>query len=128
MFIILVFVKKNNFHAFFLYPFQIFLVFISTLGKYYQAPQNLHPLDADPGSNGKPSDHLMVTMTPINPINNKPPRKVREVRVRPITQSGLNKLSDWMKTQDWESVYIADAIDEKAKIFQDMLLYQADQC
>ena len=33
---------------------------ITTLSGYYQKPECLPPLDADPDTNGKPSDHLMV--------------------------------------------------------------------
>ena len=62
---------------------------ISDMGKWYQSPECLAPLDADVGSGGKPSDHLIVVMSPISEFNNKPAREVRQVSVRPLKQSGL---------------------------------------
>ena len=41
---------------------------MSTLGKFYQQPVCLPPLDPDPDSNGKPSDHLIVVMRPITTL------------------------------------------------------------
>ena len=57
---------------------------------FYQVPICLPPLDADPGSGGKPSDHLIVIYEPINVLNNKPSRTVREILVRPMKQSGID--------------------------------------
>ena len=51
---------------------------ITTLGKYYQVPECLPPLDPDPGSDGKPSDHMMVLMCPISTVNNRPARKTKK--------------------------------------------------
>ena len=47
---------------------------ITTLGAWYQTPICLPALDADPGTGGEPSDHLIPLMRPINMINNKPAR------------------------------------------------------
>ena len=44
---------------------------ITDLPNFYQAPICLPPLDADPGSGGKPSDHLIVIFEPIGVLNNK---------------------------------------------------------
>ena len=44
---------------------------IMTLGHLYQKPQCLDPLEADPGSGGKKSDHKVVISRPISAINNK---------------------------------------------------------
>ena len=44
---------------------------ITTLGKFYQKPVVLPPLDNDPDKDGKPSDHKIVKMKPISNINNK---------------------------------------------------------
>ena len=47
-------------------PPRIFDPIITTLSDYYQLPKCLPPLDADPDSNGKPSDHMMVEMEPVS--------------------------------------------------------------
>ena len=38
---------------------------ITSLSRWYQVPLCLPPLDPDPDSDGKPSDHKMVMMSPI---------------------------------------------------------------
>ena len=63
---------------------------ITDLSKWYQTPQCLPPLDADPGSGGKPSDHLIVVFEPISVVNNKPARSTREVLVRPMELISLD--------------------------------------
>ena len=51
---------------------------LTTLSNYYQKPKCLPPLDADPFSNGKPSDHLMVIMEPVSVIDNLLARTKKE--------------------------------------------------
>ena len=79
---------------------------MSTLGNLYQEPVCLPPLDPDPDSNGKPSDHLIVVMRPINTLNNKPARTTREIKVRPLIKSGLAKFEAWIQEQKWREVLV----------------------
>ena len=57
---------------------------ITTLSSYYQIPEVLDPLEADSGSNGKPSDHKMVVMSPITKIDNKHVRSKQKITYRPF--------------------------------------------
>lgn len=100
---------------------------ITDMSKWYQSPECLAPLDADAGSRGKPSDHLTVVMKPISVINNKPARTIREVEVRPLKQSGINLLEDWLNKQKWEEVLEAKTVDEKSEILQNMLLNKVNE-
>ena len=95
---------------------------IMTLETYYQTPQCLAPLDPDPDSNGKPSDHRIVVVRPISVINNHSTRSTRSINVRPITQSGMTNMRNWLMKQDWSQVYEAKSADEKAKNLQSMLV------
>ena len=95
---------------------------IMTLGSYYQKPQCLPPLDSDPDSNGKPSDHRIVLVRPICAINNRSQRSTRCIQVRPITQSGMNNMRSWLMNQKWEEVHEAESANDKAEILQSMLL------
>ena len=95
---------------------------ISTLGSYYQLPILLPPLDPDPESNGKPSDHLIGVMRPINTINNKPGRVFREIKVRPLPDSGLAKFRTWIQGQDWDVILKEKSVDSKAEIWHNMVL------
>ena len=77
-------------------------------------PVFLPPLDHDPDKNGSPSDHLIVVMRPINSVNNKPGRTFREIRVRPLPRSGLDKFEAWIKEEDWSQVLNAENVDKKS--------------
>ena len=68
---------------------------IMTLSNLYQVPMCLEPLDADPDTNGKKSDHRIVVIKPINVINNKCLRQTREIKVRPFPQSGITRMREW---------------------------------
>ena len=100
---------------------------ISTLGVYYQLPECLPPLDPDPDSNGSPSDHLIVVMRPVNTINNKCARTVRQVTVRPLPQSGLDKVKTWMENQNWSDILLEENVDKKAETLHQMVLNQLNQ-
>ena len=95
---------------------------ITTLSNYYQTPECLDPLDADPDKYGKRSDHKIVIARPISKINNKSGREVRQVKVRPIPESGMRRMTDWFLDQNWEEVYKAESAHDKASLFQAKLM------
>ena len=64
---------------------------------WYQTPSCLPALDADEGTGGKASDHLIVLMKPISTFSNKSARSTREIRVRPMKQSGIELFKNWIK-------------------------------
>ena len=101
---------------------------MSTLGAYYQQPVCLPPLDADPDTNGKPADHLIVVMRPVNTLNNKPGRNFREVKVRPLTKSGLTKFKTWVQEQDWKEILEEESVDTKAERLHNMVVNKLDEC
>ena len=101
---------------------------IMTLAKYYQEPEILPPLDADPDSNGKPSDHNIVKTKPISTINNKNTRVTKVIEVQPITESGIRKMKLWLMEEDWKNVADAETANKKADIFQDSLTSQYNKC
>ena len=93
---------------------------ISTLGLYYLSPFTLPPLDNDADKDGKPSDHLIVVMKPINA--NEPKRKIfKSVTFRPLPESGLFQFGVWIKNQKWETVMGATTAHDKAKNLQKLL-------
>ena len=94
----------------------------TTMSNYFQEPDILPPLDNDPDKNGKPSDHKIVVMKPIDMVNNNPARTKREVTVRPLPESGLNKLGEWLRSTNWEKVNIAETAHEKAEAFEAEML------
>ena len=103
-------------------PKEILDPIITTLGAWYQNPVCLAPVEADPGTGGKASDHLIPTMRPINMIDNLPARIYRKVTVRPLPESGLATLESSLSEQLWSRVLDAKTADEKANIFHEVAM------
>ena len=95
---------------------------IMTLSKYYQEPEYLQPLDADPGTGGVKSDHRIPLIRPIDNINNNSLRSVRNVKFRPFPQTGFHQMQQWLTDQTWNEVYKAESAHEKAENFQTLLV------
>jgi len=100
---------------------------ITTLHTYYQTPQVLEPLDSDPDKNGSKSDHNMVTVTPINVVANTPARTKRLITVRPIKESGILKVKDWLKVTSWDFLGTLDTAHEMADKFEEKLMEKIDE-
>ena len=100
---------------------------ITTLSRFYQEPMCLDPLDADPDKNGVKSDHKIVVARAISTINNKSGRQTRQVKVRPLPQSGIVRMKDWFIDQTWDQVYQAESAHQKAEIFQNILVQKLDE-
>ena len=100
---------------------------ITTLANFYQAPVVLPPLAPDPDKTGVPSDHWIPVMKPIDNGNPQPVRTYREVKVRPMPQSGINAFHEWIKAEKWETILSAPSSNEKAEILQGLIMTKLDQ-
>ena len=95
---------------------------ITTLSAMYQEPKVLPPLDKDPDKDGKPADHKIVVMQPVNVIFNNPARTKRKLTVRPMPESGMNKLRMLLETASWDKLFAAKTAHEKATLFQNQIM------
>ena len=100
---------------------------ITSLSNFYQVPQCLPPLDPDPDSNGKPSDHKMVVMTPISLMNNLTGRTKRIVTFRPFSDQGQNKMKDWVSEQNWNDIFNQNCAHKKAENLQNLLVSKYEE-
>ena len=100
---------------------------ITTLSQFYQEPLCLDPLDADPDKNGVKSDHRIVVARAISTINNKSCRQTKEVKVRPMPESGIEKMRAWFIDKTWEEIYNLESAHDKAELFQKTLLQKLDE-
>ena len=100
---------------------------ITSLSDYYQTPECLPPLDPDPDSNGKPSDHKMVLMSPVDVINNKSSRIYRNITYRPITDEGIAQMKAWLLKEKWDTVINENCPNLKAENFQAQMLRKIDE-
>ena len=103
-------------------PDQILDPIITNLSKYYQTPVCLPPLDNDPDKNGSPSDHLMPFMKPVDSLENNPSRQTRYVTYRPLPNSGIEKMGQWIVTETWKTVTEAKSAHEKANALQQLMM------
>ena len=94
---------------------------------YYHAPITKPPLQNDPDKRGKPSDHLVVLMDPISAQISCPPRKVKVIQCRPLPQTGINKMGNWLQQQTWREIYDCEDVHSKARMFQKMLLEKLNE-
>ena len=100
---------------------------ITSLSDFYQMPECLPPLDCDPDSGGKPSDHKMVLMVPVNVVNNIPARIYRKITFRPINEDGIEKMKAWLSVEKWDNVINEHSPNLKAENFQQQMLYKIDE-
>ena len=101
---------------------------ITTMRKFFTPPVTKPPLESDPDKQGKPSDHLVVLMYPINSQIGCPPRKTRLVTFRPLPQSGIDKMGRWIQQQSWHEIHQCDDVHKKAEILQNMIKEKLDEC
>ena len=94
---------------------------ITTLASYYHPLLCLPSLDPDPDTNGKPSDHRIVLVRPINVTDNKNARITVDIKVRPLTEDGMITMRTWLIDQDWSNIFEAESASDKAKVLQSML-------
>ena len=66
-------------------------------------------------------------MKPINVIDNKSARLTRRIKVRPIPESGITKMRDWLMEETWEEVSEAVSAHDKAAIFQNKLILKFEE-
>ena len=100
---------------------------IMSLSNYYQPPSILDPLDQDPDKDGTRSDHRIILVKPIKSVDDQSARITRSIKVRPLPESGMVKMKEWLMNQDWKDVYSAVSAHEKASIFQNMLVSQFEK-
>ena len=100
---------------------------LMTFSQYYQEPLCLDPLDPDPDKDGKKSDHRIVLLNPIKTIENKTARIIKEVKVRPMPESGIKNMRSWLMDETWGKVFEAETAHQKASIFQEMLVKKFEE-
>ena len=87
----------------------------------------LAPLDSDEDKQGKPSDHLVVLMYPIESQFGCPTRKSRLVTCRPLPQSGIDKMGSWIVRQSWQELYQCKDVNSKAELLQNLMKQKLDE-
>ena len=61
-------------------------------------------------------------MRPINSINDKCARVTKQITFNPISQAGIERMTEWLMSETWESVTQSESAHDKASKFQSLLL------
>ena len=61
---------------------------------------------------------MKASLTVVSVLNIKPAKMTRQVFVRPLTNSDLDLLSYWMKSQSWKEVLDSESVDENVRSFR----------
>ena len=101
---------------------------ITTLVRYYEEPKTKPPINPDIGSKGAPSDHLTVLMRPLSVALEQKHRVYKEIKFRPITDSGMALFKTWIESEDWNEVYTCTNSNTKAEKFQSTLFHNFVRC
>ena len=71
---------------------------------------------------GKLSDHLMVVMSPVSVINNRPARVVRSVTYRPFNGERLQQMENWINSEDWAEILQEKDANKQMTVLQQLLV------
>ena len=96
-------------------------VLITNLHNLYQPPRIVAACQPDDPTKAKPSDHLVPVAYPISGQSGAVPREYRIKKTRPLCESGVRELGNWLTHQDWEEMDKCDQPDGKEQLFSDLL-------
>ena len=100
---------------------------ITTLGKWYQPPVTMPPVEANPGE-GVASDHLIILMSPLVSELQTQPRVYRKIVTRPLNRAGFERFAKWVESCDWSEIFENKSANEMAEIFQNVLVENYTRC
>jgi hypothetical protein len=97
-------------------------ILLTDLHSLYHPPTTLPPLQADPGTGGKDSDHDVVLFAPLNNIQYKVERIRKTIKTRPIPQSQVIKFERDLANHPWEETLANQTPDKQAELFHSFLM------
>ena len=97
-------------------------VIITNLQSFYHPPTTLEPLDNDATVTGKPSDHLIVKMSPLTNQNPTQIKRYKTIKFRPFPDSAIREMGKWVQSQSWQEIYVLKDANLKAELFENILM------
>jgi hypothetical protein len=85
---------------------------------------SLEPLEPDEGAKGAPSDHRVAFCRAIVPGKESNPWSVHQYR--PLTDTGKERFKEWILSQDWNHVLLAEGSNAKADAYQSLVMEAMD--
>ena len=102
-------------------------IFISNLGQFYSKSVVVAPLQPDDPSKGKPSDHSVPILYPLDNHTIRETEEYRERTTRPLPDSAVRAFGVRIIQEDWEDVKEDDSATEQDKALQKLLTEMLDE-
>ena len=83
-------------------------VFLSNMGTFYSTPVITPPVQPDDPANGKPGDHRVPVIYPLNTETVQQTKQYTLRTSRPLPESGIHAFGRLMIHEDWETVQMED--------------------
>ena len=101
-------------------------VFVSNLGQFYSSPVIVPPLLPDDPASGKPGDHSVPVLYPLDNHNIHQKEEYRVKTTRPLPDSGIRVFGQQMIHQKWEEVKEGDTTTQQDEALQTLLTTMLD--
>ena len=96
-------------------------IILSNLGRFYDEPQIVPPIQPDNPNKGCPSDHMGVVATPHTNANQPHLRSKITRTIRPMPESLIELFGQKLENEDWACLDESQSSSEMVHILQDML-------
>ena len=99
---------------------------IMNMKSYYNSAIIVPPIKPDNPSKGKPSDHWVPVCTPHTDRHNPPSRLFKTIKYRPLSDSSVRSLGEWIVKEDWQSVDTSLSASEQVALFESLCQEKLD--
>ena len=101
-------------------------IIIMNMKSYYNSAIIVPPIKPDNPSKGKPSDHWVPVCTPHTDRHNPPSRLFKTIKYRPLSDSSVRSLVEWIVKEDWQSVDTSLSASEQVASFESLCQEKLD--
>ena len=102
-------------------------IFLSNMGAFYSTPVIVAPVQPDDPARGKPGDHSVPVIYPLNTKTLKQTKEYRLRTSRPLPESGINAFGRLIIYEEWETVQMEDDPSIQDEALQTLLTEMLDK-
>ena len=102
-------------------------VFLSNLGPFYSIPVIVSPVQPDDPSSGKPGDHDVPVIYPLDNLTLVEKKEYRTRTCRPLPESGILAFGRLIVNEGWETVQLGDHPTTQDQALQSVITDMLDQ-
>ena len=106
---------------------KILTIIITDLQSFFHVPKIIPPVPVDVPGKGVPSDHNGVLAVPITNANSQKKSQVTKTFVRPMPESGIQKMGEVLATADWACFTPEMSSTELVEVFENYTANLVDE-